>query len=127
MKTRKRINRKSIIVHVYCHCLGDCGSFKLLSVCPAFTAYILFTIGQILMKLCGRVGTKVCLIVLKFHKNRLSDDSMLSFLIFFFFFCSFAKGENSMAKGNLTTTAYPPRFERTAQLLTQHVASPMSA
>ena len=43
------------IVMIYRHNLGDCGSSKLylsvyLSVCPALTAYILFTMGRILMK-----------------------------------------------------------------------------
>ena len=42
----------------FCHSLGDCGSSKLymsvaVCVCSAFTAYILVTIGRILMKLGG--------------------------------------------------------------------------
>ena len=41
-----------------------------LCVCPAFTAYILVTMGRILIKLAENVGTSVRLIVLKFHKNR---------------------------------------------------------
>ena len=42
----------------------------------------------------------------KFYKNRFSDNFIMTpFLIFFFFF--FTKGQNSAAKGNLTTTIYP--------------------
>ena len=48
----------------------DCGSYKLyLSVCvSASTAYILLTMGRILIKLGENVGTLVRLIALKFHK-----------------------------------------------------------
>ena len=52
-----------------------------LSVCPAFTAYVSVTIGLILMKLVGSVGTKVRLIVSKFHlsyHNVLQKLSLLS-------------------------------------------------
>ena len=45
-----------------------------LSVNPAFTVYTSVTKGRILMKLGGNVRTWVQMIVLKFHKHRLSDD-----------------------------------------------------
>ena len=60
-------------------CLTVC-----LCVCPAFTAYILLTIGRIVIKLGENVGTSVRLIVWKFHKNRLSVEVIITaFLLFF--------------------------------------------
>ena len=47
------------------------------SVClSSFMAYILLTMGQILIKLGENVGTLVQLVVLKFHKNRFSFDEL---------------------------------------------------
>ena len=67
---------------LYRHSLEDCGSSQLylyvclsvcvsvcVSVCPAFTAYISVTMGWILIKLGGNVGTLVRLIVLKFEHS----------------------------------------------------------
>ena len=86
----------------YCHSLGDFGSSKLyLSVYHTLTAYISIIMSWILLKLCGSVGTWVPSIVLKFHKNQFSDVVIPDFLGFF------AKGENFVAKGNLTTSVYP--------------------
>ena len=45
-------------------------------VCPAFTAYISLSMGQILIKIGENVGTSVRLIVLKFHKNLLVMTSL---------------------------------------------------
>ena len=76
------------------HNRGD-GLSVCVSVCPALMAYISVTSSRILIKLGGNVGTQVRLIVLKFHFNRFSDDA-----------CHYAKGENSVTKGYLTTTIY---------------------
>ena len=53
------------------------------SVCPAFTAYISLIMGRILIKLGGNVETLVQLIVLKFHKNLLSVDVIMTSFLFF--------------------------------------------
>ena len=52
------------------------------SVCPAFTAYILLTMGRILIKLGENVGTLVQLIVLKLFQ---SISSQLRHTFFFKF------------------------------------------
>ena len=49
-----------------------------LFVCPPFTACIWITMGLILIKLGGGVGIEVRLIVLRFHKNRLSADVIMT-------------------------------------------------
>ena len=53
-------------------CLSVC-----LAVCPAFTAYISLSMGQILMKLGGSVETLIRFILSKFHKNRFSNDAIM--------------------------------------------------
>ena len=45
------------------------------------------------------------MIVLKFHKNRFSDDVIMTVYLISLGF--FAKGENSVTKGNLAKTFYP--------------------
>ena len=63
----------------------DSGSYKLyLSVCLSrFYGVYPLTLGRILIKLDKNVGTSVQLIVLKFHKDRVSFDViMMSFHIF---------------------------------------------
>ena len=44
-----------------------------MSVCPAVTAYISTTVGRILMKLSGTVGTWIRLVFVNFRKIWLSD------------------------------------------------------
>ena len=80
-------------------------NFICVSVCLAFTAYILLTMGRILIKLCENVGTLVRLIVSKFHKNWFSVDViMASFLLFFqkLFLreATLLKGKQLCSKGN---------------------------
>ena len=89
---KKKLNnqRKAVIVTV------DCGSYKLylcvcLSVClPRF--YISLTVGQILIKLVENVITSVRMIVLKFHKNWISFDVIMTS---FLFSKVISKGSNS--------------------------------
>ena len=90
-----------LIDEFYGHSLGDCCSSVCVSVCLAYKVYILVTMDRILMKRGGSGGTQVTFNVLKFDKNRFSVTSFL------FYFCFFCKGIYSVAKGNLTTTAYP--------------------
>ena len=47
------------------HMSGRMQILKTLSICPPFTAYILVTMGLILMQLCENVGNLVRLIVVK--------------------------------------------------------------
>ena len=64
----------------------DCGSYKhnlCLCVCPAFTTYISLTMGRILIKFCDNVGTQVQSIALKFHKNELSVDVIMTSFLYF--------------------------------------------
>ena len=78
---------------IYRHSVRDCGSSILylsVCVCPALTAYISVSMGQIQMKHSDNVRTQAQLIVLKFHKSSFSNDvTMMSFLIFFSFFFFF--------------------------------------
>ena len=82
------------MIFLYCHilwtvahakfiCVSVCLSFCL-SIGPAFTAYISLTLGRILIKLGENVGNLVRLIVLKFHKNQLSFDVIMTSFLFFF-------------------------------------------
>ena len=87
------------ILNVSINSKGFCFVCVCLSVCPAFTAYISLTVGWILIKLSENVGTLVRLIVLKFHKNRVTVDVIPIFK-------DISKGSNSgqrehlCAKGN---------------------------
>ena len=89
----------------------DCGSYKLsvcvcvcvcLSVRNAFTAYISFTMGRVLIKLDENVGTSVRLIVSQFHKNRFSVDVIMTSFIFKLFLreATLLIGKQLCAKGN---------------------------
>ena len=59
------------------------------SVCPAFTAYISVTIGAILIKLGGNVGTLVRLIVLKFEHSAAKGKTTHKGKNFFLHFYAF--------------------------------------
>ena len=90
---------------LYRHSLGDCCSSKLyLSMCLSllngfYLSYYELDFDETWWK-CWNLGP---MIVLKFHKNRFSDDVIKMTSLWRH---SFAKGENSVAKGNLTTIVY---------------------
>ena len=84
-----------------------------LSVCPAFTAYISVTLGRILIKLGGTVGTLVRLIVLKFEHSAAKGKTLIRgkiYLNFYAFqsissrlrhtlFLKISRGNNSVQRG----------------------------
>ena len=76
-----------------------------LSVCLAFTVFISLTTGRNLIKLCENAGTLIRLIVLKFYKNRLCVDVIMTLFLFFKIFSkgsitAQSKGIQLCAKGN---------------------------
>ena len=79
-----------------CVCVCVC-----LSVCPAFTANISLTMGQILIKHCENVGTTVQLIVLKFKKqtDRQTDTDIRT-------------DTHTHTQTNWSENITPPRFHR---------------
>ena len=60
-----------------CVCVSVC-----LSVCPAFTAYVLLTMGRILIKFYETVETLVQLIVFLYHKHWNSYDVIMTSFLF---------------------------------------------
>ena len=80
-----------------CVCVCVC-----LSVCPAFTAYTSLPIGWILVKLRENVETLIRLIVIKFHKNRVSFDVIMTSLLSFKIYhkgSNSAQSEKTLLKG----------------------------
>ena len=85
-KKKKKKNKDTILfVITVCETVWLLHTLSVCSlVCPAITAYISITLGQILMKLGANVGTYIrmtVIIVFKFHKNLFSDIFFV-FLLF---------------------------------------------